>query len=264
MAHVLAFDGGIGTLGDRGRHLHRQAGRAVHLPRREGRGDQPRGGRARDSTSRSLRLLRQRVRPPDARAGGQPGGGEPRFGPAGDRPRARLARDALRQARAAAEDRGRAGDGGAGRRRRGLPGGAAAAEPAAEVPPGADPGIPRAMEDKEPQNDEQEAAQADEGQDQEPKQADDDSASVFDTDEHSDAPGPFGTGLFGHRRPQGRRRRGTGRRRRPLGRQPAGVRPSSPTRRSTPSAPPGTATGELTGAAGLTRARPPGSSQRAR
>ena len=50
------------------------------------------------------------------------------------------------------------------------------------------------MEEKEPDRDEQEAAQADEGQDQEPKQAEEDSSSAWDTDEHSDAPGPFGTG----------------------------------------------------------------------
>ena len=55
-------------------------------------------------------------------------------------------------------------------------------------------GNPLGMEEKEPQNDEQEAAQGDEGQDQEPKQAQEDSSSTWDTDEHSDAPGPFGTG----------------------------------------------------------------------
>ena len=50
------------------------------------------------------------------------------------------------------------------------------------------------MEEKEPEKDEQEAAQHDEGQDQEPKQAEEESSSTWDTDEHSDAPGPFGTG----------------------------------------------------------------------
>ena len=43
-------------------------------------------------------------------------------------------------------------------------------------------------------DDETEAAQADEGQDQEPKQAQEDSSSTWDSKEHSDAPGPFGTG----------------------------------------------------------------------
>ncbi len=41
--------------------------------------------------------------------------------------------------------------------------------------------------------DEAEAAQHEEGQDQEPKQAGE-TESIFDTEEHSDAPGPFGTG----------------------------------------------------------------------
>ena len=49
-------------------------------------------------------------------------------------------------------------------------------------------------EDEETNRPEEEAAEADEGQDQEPKQAEDDSSSIWDTDEHSDAPGPFGTG----------------------------------------------------------------------
>jgi len=42
-------------------------------------------------------------------------------------------------------------------------------------------------------DDEAEAAHHDEGQDQEPKQAGE-TESIFDTEEHSDAPGPFGTG----------------------------------------------------------------------
>lgn len=41
--------------------------------------------------------------------------------------------------------------------------------------------------------DEAEAAEHDSGQDQEPKQAGE-SDSLFDTEQHSDAPGPFGTG----------------------------------------------------------------------
>jgi hypothetical protein len=41
----------------------------------------------------------------------------------------------------------------------------------------------------------QDAAQGDEGQNQKPTQADDDkSSTTWDTGEHSDAPGPFGTG----------------------------------------------------------------------
>ena len=50
------------------------------------------------------------------------------------------------------------------------------------------------MIDDEKERDEQEAAEGDEGQDQEPKQAQEDSSSTWDTDEHSDAPGPFATG----------------------------------------------------------------------
>jgi len=42
--------------------------------------------------------------------------------------------------------------------------------------------------------DEAEAAQAGGGQDQEPKQAQEDSSSTWDSQEHSEAPGPFGTG----------------------------------------------------------------------
>ena len=42
--------------------------------------------------------------------------------------------------------------------------------------------------------DEAEAAEHDSGQDQEPKQAQEDSSSLWDTEQHSDAPGPFGTG----------------------------------------------------------------------
>jgi hypothetical protein len=42
--------------------------------------------------------------------------------------------------------------------------------------------------------DEERAADAKDGQRQEPIQAREDSSSVWDTTEHSDAPGPFGTG----------------------------------------------------------------------
>ncbi|HYI36519.1 MAG TPA: hypothetical protein VEX39_07940 [Thermoleophilaceae bacterium] len=42
-------------------------------------------------------------------------------------------------------------------------------------------------------DDEAEAAEHDAGQDQEPKQAGE-TDSIFDTEQHSDAPGPFGTG----------------------------------------------------------------------
>ena len=38
------------------------------------------------------------------------------------------------------------------------------------------------------------AARANSGQEQEPKQSKEDSSRVWDTPEHSDAPGPFGTG----------------------------------------------------------------------
>lgn len=38
------------------------------------------------------------------------------------------------------------------------------------------------------------AARSGSGQEQEPRQAQEDSSKVWDTSEHSDAPGPFGTG----------------------------------------------------------------------
>lgn len=41
---------------------------------------------------------------------------------------------------------------------------------------------------------EQRAAEGEDGQRQEPVQAREDSSSTWDTTEHSDAPGPFGTG----------------------------------------------------------------------
>ena len=50
------------------------------------------------------------------------------------------------------------------------------------------------MSEQEPNRQQEEAAQADEGQDQEPKQAQEDSSTSWDTAEHSEAPGPFGTG----------------------------------------------------------------------
>ena len=46
---------------------------------------------------------------------------------------------------------------------------------------------------KDTDGDESDAAQHDQGQEQEPKQAGE-SDSLFDTEQHSDAPGPFGTG----------------------------------------------------------------------
>ncbi|HYI36518.1 MAG TPA: hypothetical protein VEX39_07935 [Thermoleophilaceae bacterium] len=49
----------------------------------------------------------------------------------------------------------------------------------------------RSHDDRTP---EEKAAHAGDGQDQEPKQSRRDSSSLWDTDEHSDAPGPFGTG----------------------------------------------------------------------
>ncbi len=39
-----------------------------------------------------------------------------------------------------------------------------------------------------------EGAQADRGEEQEPKQASEESSGLWDSKEHSDAPGPFGTG----------------------------------------------------------------------
>jgi len=40
----------------------------------------------------------------------------------------------------------------------------------------------------------QEGADMDSGEEQEPKQASEDSSGLWDSKEHSDAPGPFGTG----------------------------------------------------------------------
>ena len=42
--------------------------------------------------------------------------------------------------------------------------------------------------------DEAEAAQQHKGQDQKPKQAEEESTGLFDSSQHSDAAGPFGTG----------------------------------------------------------------------
>jgi hypothetical protein len=50
------------------------------------------------------------------------------------------------------------------------------------------------MSERETNRIEEEAAQGEEGQDQEPKQAKEESSSAWDTEEHSEAPGPFGTG----------------------------------------------------------------------
>jgi len=50
---------------------------------------------------------------------------------------------------------------------------------------------------------EPEAAEHDAGQDQEPKQAQEDSSSLWDTEQHSDAPGPFGTGSSATAGPKG-------------------------------------------------------------
>jgi len=44
------------------------------------------------------------------------------------------------------------------------------------------------------QDNKEDAAEADDGQDQEPKQAQEDSSTLWDSQEHSEAPGPFGTG----------------------------------------------------------------------
>ena len=51
------------------------------------------------------------------------------------------------------------------------------------------------MDEPEQNSDEkQDSAQAEGGQEQEPKQAGEDSSTLWDTEQHSDAPGPFGTG----------------------------------------------------------------------
>ncbi len=55
-------------------------------------------------------------------------------------------------------------------------------------------GLSMIDEEKNRTEEEEAAAEADEGQDQAPKQAEEESSSTWDTDEHSDAPGPFGTG----------------------------------------------------------------------
>ena len=47
---------------------------------------------------------------------------------------------------------------------------------------------------KDTEGDESDAAEHDAGQEQEPKQAEEDSSTLWDTEQHSDAPGPFGTG----------------------------------------------------------------------
>jgi hypothetical protein len=50
------------------------------------------------------------------------------------------------------------------------------------------------MSEPEQENPEKEAADAERGEQQEPKQAQEESSTFWDTDQHSDAPGPFGTG----------------------------------------------------------------------
>ena len=47
------------------------------------------------------------------------------------------------------------------------------------------------------------AAEHDSGQEQEPKQAEEDSSTLWDTEQHSDAPGPFGTGSSATPGPKG-------------------------------------------------------------
>ena len=48
--------------------------------------------------------------------------------------------------------------------------------------------------EQDTENAKEEGAQADRGEEQEPKQAGEDSSTFWDTEQHSDAPGPFGTG----------------------------------------------------------------------
>ena len=48
--------------------------------------------------------------------------------------------------------------------------------------------------EKDTEDAKQEGAQAERGEEQEPKQAQEDSSGLWDTKQHSDAPGPFGTG----------------------------------------------------------------------
>ena len=50
------------------------------------------------------------------------------------------------------------------------------------------------MSKRDRHTDEEKAAKGGSGQDQDPKQAREDSSTKWDTDQHSDAPGPFGTG----------------------------------------------------------------------
>ena len=111
-----------------GRRVHRPPGRAVHLSRGQGDGD-PRAGRAGgDRPLRVLRVLRLRVRPPDAARGGPSGGGEPRQRAGAGGARGGLGDHALRQARPPAQARRRGGRGrGDWRDRRRGGGGAACA-----------------------------------------------------------------------------------------------------------------------------------------
>ncbi len=50
------------------------------------------------------------------------------------------------------------------------------------------------MSERESNRKEEEAAQAEHGEDQEPKQSEEESSDSWDTKEHSESPGPFGTG----------------------------------------------------------------------
>jgi hypothetical protein len=50
------------------------------------------------------------------------------------------------------------------------------------------------MSESEQEHPRQDAADAEGGEGQQPKQAEEESSSFWDTDQHSDAPGPFGTG----------------------------------------------------------------------
>lgn len=49
-------------------------------------------------------------------------------------------------------------------------------------------------DDVKDNEDSQDAAEHDDGQDQDPKQSREENTGLFDSAEHSDAPGPFGTG----------------------------------------------------------------------
>src|SRR5262249_18582881 len=99
--------------GDGGRHRDQLRGRrrgqlqrplrgALRLRARQGRGDGVLRGGARDRPRRLLRLLGLPLRPADAARCRQPGRGQPRPAPGGERQAGGLAGAALRTARAAA------------------------------------------------------------------------------------------------------------------------------------------------------------------